>query len=547
MSASAGEPARHDTRRQTLLIGCAANPPVAPTPETFGRKACNLWRMERAGLRVPPAFVLETGYCHDYLASGRSVPTGLRDLLAARVRDLERASGLALGSTRRPLLLSVRSGAKVSMPGMMETVLDVGIGEATVSGLLRLTGNPRLVWDSYRRLVQSFAEVVHGLPARQFEEAHSARLREAGAATLRNLDFQGLRALTRDYLELFEALAQRPFPQSPLEQLEAAVVAVWASWDGAKARQYRQLQGIADDAGTSVTVQQMVFGNAGGTSGSGVAFTRDPGSGERALYVDFMFNAQGEDVVSGRHRTPDGERFAAVLPQVHAHLRGIGERLEREFGDLQEFEFTVQEGQLYLLQTRTGKRTPWAAVRVAVEQVDEGLVGADAALDRLKGIDLDRVERTRLMRGGATRVLGHAVPAGGGVAVGEIAFDVERARNIVAAGRAAILVRENMATEDIAGIAMAAGILTASGGRTSHAAVVARQLDKVCLVGCTGLVVDLEHRRCTLGGERLDEGAVISLDGHAGQVLAGAVDVEIERPVEYLRRITRWRGVAQGA
>jgi pyruvate,orthophosphate dikinase len=547
MTATDAERVRQDPRRQTYLIGCGTVAPGAPTPDLLGFKAYNLWRMERIGLRVPPAFVLETGFCRDFLAGTRSAAPGLRELLAARVRDLERASGLMLGSARRPLLVSVRSGAPVSMPGMMETVLDIGIGEASVPGLLRLTGNPRLVWDSYRRLVQSFAEVVHGLPALAFEAALAARIREAAVASLRDLDFQGLRALTRDYLELFEELVGKPFPQQPIEQLEAAVIAVWASWEGAKAREYRRLHGLSDDLGTAATVQQMVFGNAGGTSGAGVAFTRDPASGEHVLYVDFMFNAQGEDVVSGRHRAPDSERLAAILPHVHTELYGVADHLEREFRDMQEFEFTVQDGKLYLLQTRTGKRTPWAAVRIAVDQVEEGLQSEQDALDRLATIDLARVERLRVVRSGATRVLGRALSAGAGVAVGEIALDADRAQAVAAAGRAAILVRENTETEDIAGIAAAAGILTASGGRTSHAAVVARQLDKVCLVGCDALVLDPEHRRCSLGGEWLAEGALVSLDGHAGEVLAGAVEVEVEKPVEYLRRIADWRVVAQAA
>jgi len=325
------------------------------------------------------------------------------------------------------------------------------------------------------------------------------------------------------------------------------VAAVFRSWMGRRAVDYRRLHKIPDDLGTAVTVQQMVFGNAGGTSGAGVAFTRDPASGEPVLYVDFMFNAQGEDVVSGRHRAPDSERLAAILPQVHAELRTVADHLEREFRDMQEFEFTVQDGRLFLLQARSGKRTPWAAVRIAVDQVDEGLITEADALERLATVDLARVERRRVVRSDATRVLGRAVSAGAGVAAGEIALDADRAQEVAAAGRAAILVRENTATDDIAGIAAAAGILTASGGRTSHAAVVARQLDKVCLVGCQALAFDLGHRRCSLGGEWLAEGTIISLDGHAGEVLAGTVEVEIEKPVESLRRIADWRVVARAA
>jgi len=531
----------------TLLIGAETSTAVAPTPEAIGFKAYNLWRMERVGLRVPPAFVLDTGFCRGYFGRGKVAPPGLRELLASKIRDLERASGLVFGSARRPLLVSVRSGAPVSMPGMMDTVLDIGMCEATLPGLLRLTGNPRFVWDNYRRFVQSFAEVVHRVPAQHFDTALAARMREHGATTLRELDFQGLRALTRDYLDVFEEFVGKPLPQRPLDQLEAAVVAVWFSWAGDKAVEYRRLNALSDDLGTAVTVQQMVFGNAGGTSGAGVAFTRDPASGEPVLYVDFMFNAQGEDVVSGRHRTPDGERLAAVLPEVAAELVAISRRLEAEFRDMQEFEFTVQDGKLHVLQTRGGKRMPWAAVTIVVDQVEEGLITETAALDRLATIDLERVERLRVVRSDETRVLSRAVSAGIGVAVGEIALDASRAQDVAAAGRMAILVRENTSTEDISGIAAAAGLVTAAGGRTSHAAVVARQLDKVCLVGCETLIVDLERRRCSFGGEWLTEGTIISIDGHSGEVLAGAVQVELERPVDDLRKIAAWRAVAKAA
>ena len=537
-----------DPQGLTLLIGAGAPTAATPTPEAFGFKAYNLWRMERIGLRVPPAFVLDTGFCRAYFGHGRVAPPALRELLASRIRDLERAGGLVFGSARRPLLVSVRSGASISMPGMMDTVLNIGMCESALPGLLRLTGNPRFVWDNYRRFVQSFAEVVHRVPAERFDTALGARMREHGATALRDLDFQGLRALTRDYLDIFEVAVGKPLPQRPLDQLEAAVVAVWSSWTGDKAVEYRRLNALSDELGTAVTVQQMIFGNAGGTSGAGVAFTRDPASGDRSLYLDFMFNAQGEDVVSGRHRASDGGRLAAALPEVHAELVSVSQRLESEFHDMQEFEFTVQDGRLHILQTRAGKRMPWAAVRIAVDQVEEGLISEPVGLDRLAMIDLERVERLRVVRSEMTRVLSRAVSAGIGVAVGEIALDASRAQEVAVAGRAAILVRDNTSTEDISGIAAAAGIVTATGGRTSHAAVVARQLNKVCLVGCDTLIVDLERRRCSLGGEWLAEGAVISIDGHAGEVLAGAVQVEVEKPpLDYLRRIAAWRAVAKAA
>lgn len=526
-----------DEESQTFLIGCGVASAINATPEKLGFKAYNLWRMERVGLPVPPAFVLDTGFCCEFFRSGRQPQAGFRELLSGRMRDLERAGGLAFGGVRKPLLVSVRSGAPVSMPGMMETVLDIGLCDATIPGLLRLTGNPRLVWDSYRRLIQSYAEVVHRVPAERFDAALAARMREAEVPSPADLDFQSLRALARDFLDLFEELAGAPFPQQPMEQLQAAVIAVWTSWEGDKAIEFRRLHDIADDLGTAVTIQQMVFGNAGGTSGAGVAFTRDPASGEPALYLDFTFNAQGEDIVSGRRSAPDAERLASVLPQVQAEIVRIAGRLETEFRDMQEFEFTVQDSRLFVLQTRTGKRMPWAALRIAVDLVDEDRISESDALERLSGIDLERIARLKVVHGKSTRVLCRAVPAGIGVAVGEIALDAARACAVAGAGRSAILVRDTTSTEDIAGIAAAAGILTATGGRTSHAAVVARQLDKVCLVGCEALTVDAGSSRCAIGGEWFAEGDIISLDGHAGEVLAGAVAVEIERPIELLARI----------
>jgi len=534
-----------DYNDQVLFVGCNAAGPSVASPETMGFKAYNLWRMEKIGMPVPQAFVLGTRFCQEYHRHSRKPPRGLQELLVSCMQHLERATGLGFGSPRKPLLVSVRSGAPVSMPGMLDTVLDIGLCDSTVSGLLRLTGNPRLVWDSYRRLVASFAEAVHGISGDRFETALAARIQEAGVASAAELDFQSLRTLTRDYLGLYEQRVGSPFPQAPREQLEAAAIAVWASWASDKATQYRRLNGLSDESGTAVTVQRMIYGNAGGTSGAGVGFTRDPASGESTLYLDFMFNAQGEDIVSGRRTAVDAERLSVALPSVFDEIRTAAQRLEKEFGDMQEFEFTVQDGKLYLLQTRTGKRASWAALRIAVDQVDEGLIDTEAALARLAPYDLDQIERARIVTEDANGVLCRGTPAGLGVAVGEIALDSERARGVAQAGRAAILVRDTAATEDIAGIAAAAGVLTAAGCRTSHAAVVARQLNKPCVVGCAELKVDLSRRRCALAGQWLNEGEIVSLDGQSGDVFVGPVTVDVEKPKDALARVARWRSLAR--
>jgi pyruvate, orthophosphate dikinase len=532
---------------EVFLIGCGVPPDAAATAATVGFKAYNLLRMDQLGMPVPPAFVLGTGFCREFYRRSGSAPDGLRDLLAVQIRALERATGLGFGSIRRPLSVSVRSGAAVSMPGMMDTILDIGLNDATVRGLLRLTGNPRLAWDSYRRLVQSYAEVVHHSPADLFASKLDERLRQSGVASARELDFRALKGLTEDYLELYEECVGESFPQNPLDQLESAVAGIWRSWAGDKAVAYRKLNGLSDELGTAVTVQRMVYGNAGGTSGAGVAFTRDPASGEPSLYLDFLFNAQGEDVVSGRSGTTDGERLATVLPGVQEEIVRVAAQLEREFGDMQEFEFTVEDGRFHILQTRAGKRSAWAQLRIATDQVAEGLLDKDAALQRLATLDAERVGRLRVIPSGSARVLCHAIAASIGVAVGEIVLDPGRAAELAKDGRRLILVRGSTATEDIAGIAAATGILTATGGRTSHAAVVARQLDKVCLVGCGALVVDPDGRHCTIAGETFAEGQILSLDGHSGAVLAGEVKVEFERPVAALATLAAWRDATRVA
>ena len=503
--------------------------------EAVGNKAWNLMRMVQAGLPVPPVFVLPTSWC------GRTDgAAALPAVLAQGVQALEAATELVFGGVRRPLLLSVRSGAAVSMPGMMETVLDVGLNAETVEALIRQTGNPRLAWDSYRRLVQGYAEVVAGLPTAPFDKLVAAALETAEADTERDLDHRDLRRLTHAMLVCYCELAGQPFPTEPTVQLLAASQAVLRSWNASKAVSYRRLNGIDDAAGTAVTVQMMVFGNAGGASGAGVGFTRNPATGARELYFDFQFNGQGEDVVAGRQKLPDHDELRRVLPSVWARLAEICQVLETLFHDAQDFEFTVQAGVLFLLQTRRAKRTDWAALAIAVDMVAEGLLTPAAALAQIAGIDLGSVVRTRFAPP-VPPTLATALVASLGVASGAIALDSAAVQRLVAAGMPAILVRRDTVTSDIEGMAKAAGILTGSGGRTSHAAVVARQLGKVCLVACPGLEIDLERRQCRIGGMLLDEGAMIALDGDTGAVHAGKLAILTERPEEALSTIAAWR------
>jgi len=506
--------------------------------DEVGNKAWNLMRMAEAGLPVPAAFVLPAIWSRGSRAPKEGV-TALAAALTEGITRIELATGLAFGSPRKPLLVSVRSGAAVSMPGMMETVLDVGLNDETVEGLIRLTGNPRLAWDSYRRLIQGFAEVVQGLPTGPFDALVQEALVLEGEVSERMLDHCSLRRLVRSMLDRFQELAGIPFPQTPVDQLTRTTDAVFRSWDAPKAAEYRLLNHISDDIGTAVTVQTMVFGNAGGTSGAGVGFTRDPATGENVLYLDFQFNGQGEDVVAGRVALQDTELLRATLPAIWDRLQDIRQQLEAMFGDVQDFEFTVQDGQLHLLQTRRAKRTPWAALKIAVDLVEEGLIKPKEALKQIKSIDLDAVALGRLS-GTQDAPLTRATVAGIGVVAGRIAFDTTAAKRLADSGDPAVLIRRETTTGDIAGMVNAAGILTALGGRTSHAAVVARQLGKVCLVGCTDLSIDLQARTCRLGQSSFAEGDWLTLDGNSGAVLAGRREVIMERPEHALASIKRW-------
>jgi pyruvate,orthophosphate dikinase len=508
--------------------------------DKLGMKAYVLVHLARLGLPVPPAFVLGTPQCRLWRQDPEHYKANLASLLEEQMHWLQSVTKMGFGDTRNPLLVSVRSGAPVSMPGMMDTLLNIGLCDSTVHGLLRITGNPRLVWDSYRRLIQNVAEVVFGLSPQPFVEALEARLAREHLDRFQELDYLSLKEITLTYLRLFSDLTKQPFPQNPLDQLELAVQAVFSSWNSPRAVDYRRIYGISDDLCTAVTIQKMVFGNAGGTSGSGVGFTRDPDTGEKRLYFDFLFNCQGEDVVSGRTTSFDTERLSQILPGTLQELHNICSALEQEFHDAQEFEFTIQDGFLYLLQARPAKRTPWAALKIAVDQVAEGIIDQEEALARLAGLSLDAIKRERLLTEGK-QPLCKGQPAGIGVASGSIALDIDQARRYSAEGRPAVLVREEMKTDDIAGIALATGVLTARGNRTSHAAVVARHLGRACVTGCKGLTIDLEKRRIVLGDRTLMEGEPITLDSNSGHVFEGEAEIVIEYPTQWLQVIRKWQ------
>lgn len=523
---------------EVFALGCPSAPvPADATPQRMGFKAYNLWRMVQAGLPVPPAFVLGTAWCADTAWRRRAAdPATWGQALAA----LEEASGRRLGDARRPLLVSVRSGAPVSMPGMMETLLDVGLNDTTVAGVVALTGQPRLAWDAYRRLVCGFGEVVAGLPKERFE-AEWAEV--AGGRAAHELAFDELRAITRRCLAAYAQAAGEPFPQDPLEQLRRAIGAVFASWDSAKARHYRARHGLDDGPGTAVTVQAMVFGNAGARSGAGVGFTRNPIDGQPEPWVDFLFDAQGEDVVSGRRRAHGHAALAARLPAVWQRLLALAPELERLGGDMQEFEFTVEQGRLYLLQTRDGKRTPVAAARIALDLLAAGVIDRATACARTAALDRAALQVPRLVGDddALPAPLAQATPASPGVAAGAIALDEAAVRRARDAGQTAILVRRDAETADLAALDAAVGLLTQRGARTAHAAVVARQLGRPCLVGCEALEIDLSGRRIRLGAQTLREGEPITLDANQGRVYPGLLRAEAWVDEGLLQRLAALR------
>jgi pyruvate,orthophosphate dikinase len=498
--------------------------------DLLGGKGANLAEMTRMGLPVPPGFTIATPVAAAFAAGGGRVPREVwRRALAALAR-VEGIMGSRFGDPARPLLLSVRSGAPVSMPGMMDTVLNLGLSDQTVAGLAALAGE-RFAWDSYRRFVQMFGDVVLGVPHERFEACLEGVRDEVGAREDTQLAAGDLRRITREYLDLVRGHTGAPFPQDPQEQLERAVAAVFRSWNNERAVRYRRLHGIPDSLGTAVNVQAMVFGNMGDGCATGVAFTRDPNTGEKRFYGEYLENAQGEDVVAGI-RTPqpinEAGRGGSTLPSlerrmpaVYRELVRIARRLERHYRDMQDIEFTVQQGRLWLLQTRTGKRTASAAVRIAVDLVRERLLRREEAVCRVDPAQLDRLLHPMVDPGAPRDVLARGLPASPGAAVGAIVFSADVAEARAKAGERVILVRAETSPDDIHGLHAAEGVLTTRGGMTSHAAVVARGMGKPCVVGCGAARIDLASRRLEIGGRELGEGDALTLDGSTGEVMAG--------------------------
>ncbi len=501
----------------------------------LGGKGANLAEMASIGLPVPPGFTISTVMCTRYYEEGEVFPQSLRDEVAQGLAHIEQVTGKAFGDPANPLLVSVRSGARVSMPGMMDTVLNLGLNDETVEGLARGSGDERFAWDSYRRFIQMYADVVLELDHGAFEEALEIAKEDNGFTLDTELSAADLKALVAEYKGLVEAEWGKPFPQDVHDQLWGAVGAVFGSWQSERAKVYRRLNDIPAGWGTAVNIQAMVFGNMGETSATGVAFTRDPSKGDRAYYGEFLINAQGEDVVAGI-RTPQyltktareeaGAKAASMeeaMPEVYGELAAVFDRLENHYRDMQDIEFTVEKAKLWMLQTRSGKRTAKAALKIAVDMANEGLITHREAIARVDPAALDQLLHPTLDPSAPRDVIAKGLPASPGAASGATVFDADTAERWAADGKAVILVRTETSPEDIHGMHAARGILTARGGMTSHAAVVARGMGRPCVSGAGSISISAKDKILRVGGREVREGDILTIDGATGEVMAGAV------------------------
>jgi pyruvate,orthophosphate dikinase len=502
--------------------------------DLLGGKGANLAEMTNLGLPVPPGFTITTDACRYYLAEG-TVPDGLDQEVTRHLRDLEASMGRTLGDADDPLLVSVRSGAKFSMPGMMDTVLNVGLSDRSVDGLAKQSGNERFAWDAYRRLIQMFGKTVLDIDGAHFERAIDSAKKAKGVASDTELNAEDLKTLTAVYKNIVVDQAGREFPQDPREQMDLAVMAVFDSWNSDRAVLYRRQERIPSDLGTAVSVVAMVFGNLGDDSGTGVAFTRDPGTGAQGVYGDYLQNAQGEDVVAGIRNTVPLQDLETIDKGAYDQLMGIMQTLEEHYRDLCDIEFTIERGKLWMLQTRVGKRTAGAAFRIATQLVKQGMIDLDEALTRVTGAELTRLMFPRFDTSGDVALITTAISASPGAAVGKAVFDSATAVAWAEGrGEKVILVRRETNPEDLHGMIAAEGVLTARGGKTSHAAVVARGMGKTCVCGAEALEIDEAEKQFTGPDDVVvREGDVISVDGTSGAVYLGEVPVIASNVVQY--------------
>ena len=517
------------TEKYVYLFGTSQSEGDKEMRNLLGGKGANLAEMAQLGLPVPAGFTITTEVCTHYYHHDKTYPSALKGQVERAVAAVEKTMSMRFGDAANPLLLSVRSGARVSMPGMMETVLNLGLNDQIVQGLIEQSGDPRFCYDVYRRFVQMYGDVVMGLRPEDenetdpFEALLEAKKHARGVALDSELSAEDLRALVAEFKAEIAKRLNRTFPEDPHEQLWQAIGAVFGSWQGQRAIRYREIEGIPHDWGTAVNVQSMVYGNMGADCATGVAFTRNPSTGEKHLYGEFLTNAQGEDVVAGIRTPQPLSELSGQMPQVYEQFERICAQLEPHYRDMQDVEFTVQKGKLWMLQTRNGKRTGAAAVQIAVDMVAEGLIAQDEALQRVTPAQIDQLLHPTFADSSPRHVIAEGLPASPGAAVGQVVFNANEAEAQAAAGQQVILVRQETSPEDIGGMDAAQGILTARGGASSHAALVARGMGKCCVAGCEAIAINYREELFTAGDQTVKKGDWISIDGSSGQVMLGQV------------------------
>lgn len=512
----------------------------AEMKDLLGGKGAGLAEMTRLGLPVPPGFTITTEACNEYDAAKKELPAGLEVQMKEALESLETKVGKTFGGSKDPLLLSVRSGAKFSMPGMMDTILNLGLNDQTVRVLAEATGNERFALDCYRRFIQMYGDIVLNVAFNRFEDALDRNKRRFRVEYDHELQPEHLKKIIDEYKEIIKSSTGSEFPQEPMEQLRESVMAVFASWNNPRAQVYRKVNKIPDDLGTGVNVQTMVFGNTGDNSGTGVAFTRDPATGENVIYGEYLINAQGEDVVAGIRTPQPISKLQKEMPDAYDQFQKTCTLLEKHYRDLQDIEFTIEQGKLYLLQTRSGKRTAAAAVKAAVDMAQEGLISKEEALLRVDPDQLNQVLHKRLDTKVKFDVLAKGLPASPGAASGYVVFDANEAERCGQNGDKVILVRMETTPDDIHGLVMAQGVLTSRGGMTSHAAVVARGMGKPCVCGCEALNIDYKAKKMTVGDLEIKQGDLITIDGGTGQVILGKVPVISPEMSEELQQLLQW-------
>ncbi|MCL2766109.1 MAG: pyruvate, phosphate dikinase [Peptococcaceae bacterium] len=506
----------------------------------LGGKGANLAEMTRTGLPVPPGLIVTTEACRDFVAQGQQFPAGLEDEIRTNLKQLENALDRQFGGEKKLLLMSVRSGSPVSMPGMMDTVLNLGLNDRTVEVLAEVSGNERFALDCYRRLLTMFGDVVLGVEHHKFAELLEAEKQKTGVSFDYELTSGSLRSIIADYKSLISNESACPFPQDPMEQLFMSIFAVFNSWQNERAVVYRKLNKIPDDYGTAVNIQAMVFGNMGDACGTGVAFTRNPSTGERNIYGEYLINAQGEDVVAGIRTPKPIAELEKELPDIYKQFADTCSIMEKHYRNMQDIEFTVERGKLWILQTRNGKRTSMAAVKIAVDMVKEGLISKEEALMSIDAAQLDQLLHNRIDPSAKVNVIARGLPASPGAASGMVVFDAGEAHDMDKLGKKVLLVRTETTPDDIQGIVAAQGVLTARGGMTSHAAVVARGMGKCCVCGCEAIKIDYGKKVFAVGDLVIQEGELISIDGSDGRVIRGDVPmIDPELSLEF-QEISKW-------